>query len=115
MILCLFFLYLFLWVSVGSSALLSQQHFYECYEKLLNWINYKDNIQEKDQNNKEEEQESSNNIKIDTIQKNSNEMNYKQNKKDFILEKLYFTILIFLSFSAFLINHITNRIKQIIF
>jgi hypothetical protein len=100
--------YLFLWISVSSTALLSQQKFSECFNIL---IKYLENLEQ----TKEEEyhqQDSSQNTNTKHIEKFTNQSNdiQKESTKTSKSDKLYFPILFFTIFIVFLINYIINRI-----
>ena len=91
--------YLFLWISVSSSALLSQQKLSDCFDALKKGLDNSHQIEEQ-----KIEQDTNQNIKVS--------LNENKNKKCkcYMDDKIYFPFLISTISIAFIINYFINRI-----
>ena len=121
----LLILYVFLWIPIGSSALLAQHIYFNglkiCLKKEPEDLNDKKteiikilHIKEGKQNNQEgiNNDKNNNSLPEQIIPKNESESNLNKkedNKKEEILKIYEFPILILTIFIAFLINHFINR------
>ena len=92
-------IYLFLWISVGSSALLSQQTLSDCFDALKKGLDNSDQIEQQ-----KSEEDTNQNIKT-SLEENKNII-----CKCYMDDKIYFPFLISTISIAFIINYFINRI-----
>ena len=113
--------YLFLWIGVGCSSLLSHQIFIDSFEKLKknNYFKKKNENSSKNEEQNEDQNETENKtIQIDKNNLNKQQDENKENKENINdkfsensdeIEYEYFSMIFITSIAAFIINYFVNR------